>query len=141
MPDTHPETSGPRKRTLSTKAATNGDPNAERKRQKLGEVQKKGGKMPLTQKKPTTTSSKKKAMAIKAAKTAPQSPSANVERVSDKPTSDIGASDDETDGGDSDDSEDTVKVIEAPEESAEVQLGMVSYIFRVLVELKMILMN
>ena len=99
------------------------------------------GKMPLTQKKPTTTSSKKKAMAIKAAKIAPQSPSANVEGVSDKPTSDIGASDDETDGGDSDDSEDTVEVIEAPEESAEVQLGMVSYIFRVLVELKMILMN
>ena len=126
MPDTHPETSGPRKCTLSTKAATNGDPNAEQKRQKLGEEQKKVGKMPLTQKKPTTTSSKKKAMAIKAAKMAPQSPSANVERVSDKPTSDIGASDDEPDGGDSDDSEDTVEVIEAPEESAEVQLGMVS---------------
>ena len=60
MPDTNPETSGPRKRTLSTKAATNGDPNAERKRQKLGEVQKKGMKMPLTKKKPTTTSSKKR---------------------------------------------------------------------------------
>ena len=127
MPDTNPETSGPRKRTLSTKAATNGDPNAEQKRQKLGEVQKRGAKMPLTKKKPTTTSSKKKGK--KAAKTASRSPSANLEGVSDKPASDFGASDDNTNGrnGESDDSEDmdedTVEVLEAPEESAEDQLG------------------
>jgi hypothetical protein len=50
MPTTNPELSGARssppsrKRTLSTKAATNGDHNAERERQKLEEAQKKGMK-------------------------------------------------------------------------------------------------
>ena len=47
--------------------------------------------------------------------------------------------------GESNDSEDmdedTVEVLEAPEESAEDQLGIVSFIFRVLAELKMILIN
>jgi hypothetical protein len=47
----------PRKHTLSTKAATNGDPQAERKRQKkLDNSQKK--KSTLTEKQTTTTSDK-----------------------------------------------------------------------------------
>jgi hypothetical protein len=124
MSATNPESSGARKRTLSTKAATNGDPNAERKRQRLEEEQKKGTKKPLTKKKPTTTASKKKATTKKAAKTAPQRPSVDIEEVS-KPTSNIGASDDDSaDDPDEDSDEDTVEVLEAPEESAEAQLRM-----------------
>jgi hypothetical protein len=60
---------GPRKRTLSTKAATNGDPlaNAERKRQKLDEVQKKTATTALTKKQPTMAPAKKKTTVTKAA--------------------------------------------------------------------------
>src|ERR1700684_1926005 len=50
------EASEPRKRTLSTKAATNGDPQAERKRQKLDNSQKK--LMAPTKKQTTMTSNK-----------------------------------------------------------------------------------
>src|ERR1700679_3127287 len=76
---TNPESSeacGPsRKRTLSTKVTTNGDPNAERKRKKLEEAQKKGATTALTKKKPTTSTkaapAKKTAMSA-SAKPAPQ---------------------------------------------------------------------
>jgi hypothetical protein len=59
----NPESSGvhgPRKRILSTKASTNGDPIVERKRKKLEEVQKKGATTTLTKKKPTAAPMKKK---------------------------------------------------------------------------------
>lgn len=46
-----PEISGPRKRKPSTKASTNGDPQEVQKRQKSGTVVKKTASTPLTQKK------------------------------------------------------------------------------------------
>ena len=76
MPATNPEFSGARKWTLSTRAATNGDPIAERKRQKLEEGKNKGSKTVLTQKKVTTTASKN---ATTTRKAAPKSPSVDVE--------------------------------------------------------------
>jgi hypothetical protein len=50
MPATNPKSSGACKHTLSTKAATNGDPNAERKQQKLEDLQKKVTKTAHTKK-------------------------------------------------------------------------------------------
>jgi hypothetical protein len=92
MPTT-PESSGahgPRKRTLSTKAATNGDPIAEKKRKKSEEVQRKGATTALTQKKLTTTTKKnkiaatKKAASSSSAKQAPRRPSIEIEEVYDE---------------------------------------------------------
>jgi hypothetical protein len=147
MPATNPELSGARssppsrKRTLSTKAATNGDPNAERKRQKLEAAQKKGMKTTtLTKKKPTTTASKKTPSARKAAKTAPHS-SVDIDPTSDDDSDmhvDAAAAAPDSDIIDVDDvDEDSVEVLEAPEESAEAQMRTYQSFF--LAELIMIL--
>jgi hypothetical protein len=127
MPATNPDGahSSARKRTLSNKAATNGDPHVERKRRKLDEVPKKRTKTALTKKKPTTLASQKNTKNSKVAKTAPESPSVLVEGTSDNentdeemfdppPSPEIIAIDDE----------DNVEVPEAPEESAEAELRM-----------------
>jgi hypothetical protein len=108
----------PRKRTLSTKAATNGDPHAERKRQKLDEVQNKVTKKALTKKGATTRASN-------VATTAPEDPSVTVEETSDKEPGD--GDDDELleDHAPNPDSDFIViddDEPEAPEESAEAEL-------------------
>ena len=73
---TNPDSSGvpgPRKRTLSTKAATNGDPLAENKRQKILDNSQKKTLIP-TEKRTTTASSSKSAPAK--ATTIPAKPTA-----------------------------------------------------------------
>ena len=120
MPATNPEFSGARKRTLSTRAATNGDAIAERKRQKLEEGNNKGSKTALTQKKVTTASKN----ATTTRKAAPKSPSVDVEG------SEIDSGDDDTVEGPVPEiiiigeNEDTTKVLEALGESAEAEMSM-----------------
>jgi hypothetical protein len=142
MPTTNPiqdHSQAPRKRTLSMKAATNGDPNAERKRQKVEATQKKE-KTARTKKKPTTTApnkitTTKKAAAV--AKTAPPRSSVDIEEVNNKAdTVTSNGGDDDSDmytdpNPDSeipvitiDDDEDImVPQVEEPEESAEAELS------------------
>jgi hypothetical protein len=74
MPTDSPEASGPRKRKLSTKVITNGDPEVERKRKKL-ETKKQSTKQASTQ--------KLKKAAMKPAPQ-PQRPSIEVEEVEDE---------------------------------------------------------
>jgi hypothetical protein len=74
MPTDSPEASGPRKRKLSTKVITNGDPEVERKRKKL-ETKKQSTKQASTQ--------KLKKAAMKPAPR-PQRPSIEVEEVEDE---------------------------------------------------------
>jgi hypothetical protein len=148
MPATNPESSGARKRTLSTKAATNGDPNAERKRQKLEDLQKKATKTAHTKKAPTPLASKKKAAARKTPKKVPRHPSVDSEEASDKAdqTTTNGSDDgiyEEAEPGPEviviDDGEETaeVDIPEPPEESAESELRMY-LLFFLLDELTMI---
>ena len=125
MPATNPANSS-RKRTLSIKAATNGDPNAERKRQKLEEIKKRATKTTLTPKETTNIPSKKTATAGKTAKQTAQPP-VDVEDIANNDCGD--------NGDDSDiykevspevidvDDHDAVAIPEEPEESAEAQLG------------------
>ena len=126
------------------KGDTNEDPNAERKRQKLEELQKKKTKTAPTKKKPTTTASKKTVTTKKVAERRPRHPSVDVEEVSDKahhPTPDSNDGNTHEDPTSEpiviDDDEDTVEVVEEPEESAEAELRMC--LFFVLAELMMIL--
>jgi hypothetical protein len=145
MPTTNPESSqAPRKRTLSTKAATNGDPNAERKRKKLEHEQKKTAKAAVTRKqKPTTVAPKKKTAAGRAAtatKKATQHSSVDVEDVDNNASHQTNTQATNLNGEESDDSDvdmycgpaaDPINVddeetenLEAPEESAEAELSM-----------------
>lgn len=141
MPTNPIQDRSPRKRTLSTKAATNGDPNAERKRKKLEGAQKKTAKTTLTQKKPTTVVPKIKTTAGRAAtvtKKAPQHSSIDVEDA-DKADRHTGTR--ATDGSDETDDEmycepasvaetividdsETEENLEVPEESDEAELSM-----------------
>ena len=151
---TNPDSSGvpePRKHTLSTKAATNGDPQAGKKRQKISDNSQRNKLIP-TKKKTTATSNKAsslnsasaKATTIAAkptatatkrqvapAKPAPQRPSVECEEVydeSDHPKSDPPHNPrhllEAADGSDDevDDNNEPVNV-EAPEESAEAELS------------------
>ena len=71
MPTDSPEASGPRKRKLSTKVTTNGDPEVERKRKKL-EAKKHSTKPAPTQKHSSTQApAKTKTMTKAATKPAP----------------------------------------------------------------------
>jgi hypothetical protein len=89
VPDS-PDVSGPRKRKLSTKVTTNGDPNVERKRKKSEQVQKKShGTAPAPKKKPSTTATAvpkvaKQAVQVAPAKPAPRRRSVEVEEVYDE---------------------------------------------------------
>ena len=151
---TNPDSSGvpePRKRTLSTKAATNGDPHAGKKRQKILDNSQKNKSIP-TKKQATATSNKAsssnsapaKATTIAAkptatatkrqvapAKPAPRRPSVECEEVydeSDHPKSDPPRNPrhllEAADGSDDevDDNHEPMNV-EAPEESAEAELS------------------
>ena len=97
-----------------------------------------------TKKKPTTTASKKTVTTKKVAERRPRHPSVDVEEVSDKahhPTRDSNDGNTHEDPASEpiviDDDEDTVEVVEEPEESAEAELRMC--LFFVLAELMMIL--
>ena len=117
----------PRKRTLSTKSASNGDPHAERKRQKLDKMHKTGTKKALTKNKPTNTTSKKTAATGKVAKMAPEQPSVDVEEVPEMDNSDVDMHDNPAPSPEFievDDDEGSVEVPEEPEESAEAELSM-----------------
>jgi len=80
MPTDSPEASGPRKRKLSTKVTTNGDPEVERKRKRL-EAKEQSTKLAPTQKLPST-----QVPAKPATKPAPrpQHPSVEIEEVEDE---------------------------------------------------------
>ena len=54
-----PEVLGPRKRTLSTKVTSNGDPEVERQQKWLKKVQDKGATTAPTKKRPSTTTAAK----------------------------------------------------------------------------------
>ena len=124
MPTTNPEFSGACKQTLSTRAATNGDPIAERKWQKLEEGKNKGLKAAVTQKKVTTMASKNVTTRSTTRKAASKSPSVDVEG------SEIDSGDDDTVEGPVPkiiiigDNEDTMKVLEALGKSAEAKMSM-----------------
>ena len=86
MPTNSPEASGPRKRKLSTKVTTNGDPEVERKRKRL-EAKEQSTKPAPTQKLPSTqVPAKPKATTKAATKPAPRPryPSVEIEEVEDE---------------------------------------------------------
>jgi len=86
MPTDSPEASGPRKRKLSTKVTTNGDPEVERKKKKL-EAKKQSTKPAPTQKHSSTQAPAKTKTTTKAvAKPAPRPrhPSVEIEEVEDE---------------------------------------------------------
>ena len=86
MPTNSPEASGPRKRKLSTKVTTNGDPEVERKRKRL-EAKEQSTKPAPTQKLPSTqVPAKLKATTKAATKPAPRPrhPSVEIEEVEDE---------------------------------------------------------
>ena len=86
MPTDSPEASGPRKRKLSTKVTTNGDPEVERKRKKL-EAKKHSTKPAPTKKHSSTQApAKTKTTTKAAAKPAPRPrrPSVEIEEVEDE---------------------------------------------------------
>ena len=125
MRTTNPGSSGvrgPRKRTLSAKAAATGGDTAERQRRRLEEIQKKGAKTTLTKK--TTT---RKVASV--AKTAPQNAPVDVEDTSDgsdmydlqEPEPETIVIDDDKDGDKEDGDE--------PEENAEDELGMLLFCY------------
>ena len=86
MPTSSPEASGPRKRKLSTKVTTNGDPEVERKRKRL-EAKEQITKPVPTQKHPSTqVPAKTKTTTKVATKPAPRPrrPSVEIEEVEDE---------------------------------------------------------
>jgi hypothetical protein len=96
MPTDSPEVPGPRKRKLSTKVATNGDPAVERKRKKL-EAQKQSTKPAHTQKNSSTVTqapAKIKTTTKAATKSTPQlrRPSVEIEEIEDDSELDDGTS-------------------------------------------------
>lgn len=147
-----PEDLGPRKRTLSTKVTTNGDPEVERQQKRLKKVQDKGATAAPTKKQlSTTTAAKatplvakqlsttvvpaKKNTGPKATKKpAPQRPSVEIEEVSNDESDNHICDDIEEDptakpilvDSDEDDADidDEEDAPEAPEESAEAELSM-----------------
>lgn len=134
---TNPESSGargpPRKRTLSTKVTTNGDPNVERKRKKLQEEQQNGATTALTKKKPTNTTTKaapavaKQTAAPASAKPAPEYLKLyadDSDNSDDMIQVDNSIASEPITIEDSDDDMDIEDVPEAPEESAEAELSM-----------------
>lgn len=151
---TSPDISGPRKRKPSTKASTNGDPQEARKRQKSGNTTNKSVTTALTKKKkdaprPSKTATvTSKATSILARKSTQKRPIVESDDDSDDPNNspqtpnrvleaqaaDGSDSDDSLDPAqelilvDEDDNEEKVETyLEEPEESAEAELGMISF--------------
>ena len=139
-----PEVIGPRKRTLSTKVTSNGDPVADRQKKKLKMAQEKAAIAAPTKKRPPTTAAATAAPSVATQLSATSSKKNTAPKASAKPALQDGSddnsdieegitltyepisvlSDNNDDSGEKMDGQE--KALEAPEESAEAELGKFS---------------